>query len=86
MEIEKEEKESEDKKSIEQKMANINALSNEIKEIFDNYHKSKKELNDKENKSEENKKDKKIYGNINLTKEEEVKLKKKLEGYESNIL
>ena len=88
MEIEDEEKhEINQKITTEQKMININTLSIGMQDIFENYRKNKKESSYKENnKSEENIKDKKIYGNINLTKEEEEKLKKKLEEYENNIL
>ena len=88
MEIEDEEKhEINQKITTEQKMININTLSIGMQDIFENYRKNKKESSYKENnKSEENIKDKKMYGNINLTKEEEEKLKKKLEEYENNIL
>ena len=88
MEIEDEEKhEINQKLTTDQKIVNINTLSYQIQDIFENYRKNKKESSDKDNnKSEENIKDKKIYGNINLTKEEEEKLKKKLEEYENNIL
>ena len=88
MEIEDEEKhEINQKLTTDQKIVNINTLSYQMQDIFENYRKNKKESSDKDNnKSEENIKDKKIYGNINLTKEEEEKLKKKLEEYENNIL
>ena len=88
MEIEDEENhEINPKITTEQKIININELSFGMQDIFENYRKNKKESSYKENnKSEENIKDKKIYGNINLTKEEEERLKKKLEEYESNVL
>ena len=90
MEIEKDEKKKEekekDKKFIEQKMININALSKEMKGVFDDYYKNKKELNNKDNKKTEENKNDKIYGNINLTPEEEENLLKKLEGYENSIV
>lgn len=78
----------EKKKIIEQKIANINSLSDEMKFVFEEYNKKKKEsnTNDNEKKKEEDKKNNNnIYRNIVITPEKEEVLKSKLKQYENMI-
>ena len=79
------ENEKENKKIIEQKIKNINDLSDKMKIVFEEYNKKKKEANINDNqKKEENKKDY-IYENIVITPQKEEILKSMLNKYENMI-
>ena len=74
----------EKKKNVKDNIENINILSQEMKFVFTEYNKNKKDTNYKEN--EDNKtNNNKIQTSISLTQDEEEKLKKELESYAMNF-
>ena len=81
--------ENENKKSLEQKIKDINALSEEMEKLFEDY-KNQKNNNNKDNKDnnkmEEEKKEKINRRKINLTPDEEEKLIETLKKYEKTVL
>ena len=81
--------ENENKKSLEQKIKDINALSEEMEKLFEDY-KNQKNNNNKDNKDnnkmEEEKKEKENRRKTNLTPDEEKKLLDILAVYEKNVL
>ena len=81
--------ENENKKSLEQKIKDINALSEEMEKLFEDY-KNQKNINNKDNKDnnkmEEEKKEKENRRKTNLTPDEEKKLLDILAVYEKNVL
>ena len=81
--------ENENKKSLEQKIKDINALSEEMEKLFEDY-KNQKNINNKDNKDnnkmEEEKKEKDNRKKTNLTPDEEKKLLEILAVYEKNVL
>ena len=81
--------ENENKKSLEQKIKDINALSEEMEKLFEDY-KNQKNINNKDNKDnnkmEEEKKEKDNRKKTNLTPDEEKKLLDILAVYEKNVL
>ena len=82
----KNENEKDNKKILEQKIKNINLLSEEMGKLFDEY-KNQKSINNKDsNKMEEEKKEQNNRRKFNLTPEEEKILKEKLTIYEKNVL
>ena len=82
----KNENEKENKKILEQKIKNINLLSEEMGKLFDDY-KNQKSINNKDsNKMEEEKKEQNNRRKFNLTPDEEKSLKEKLTIYEKNVL
>ena len=81
--------ENENKKSLEQKIKDINALSEEMEKLFEDY-KNQKNIINKDNKDnnkmEEEKKEKDNRKKTNLTPDEEKKLLEILAVYEKNVL
>lgn len=84
----RDENDKNNKKNIEEKIQNINNFSKEMNNFFTDYYKMKKDKEKEQNKenNEKTKKQNPIFGSINLSKEEEEKLKKSLEDYENQIM
>ena len=81
--------ENENKKSLEQKIKDINALSEEMEKLFEDYKNQKNNINKDNkdnNKMEEEKKEKDNRKKTNLTPDEEKKLLEILAVYEKNVL